>query len=165
MPVKVYTLACSLIVPAPIERAFSIFEDPYNLGRITPSWLRFRVTSAGRVVMRRGAEIEYRLSWLGIPLAWKTLVTEYDPPRRFVDEQAKGPYSLWRHHHMFREVEGGTEVADRVEYALPLGLLGRLAHRLIVAEQLRRIFRFRQRKIAEMLGGGVTVAEPEITPK
>jgi ligand-binding SRPBCC domain-containing protein len=41
-------------------------------------------------------------------------------------------------------------MADRVEYELPLGLLGRLAHEVLVRRQLERIFRHRARVIAEL---------------
>ena len=147
----VYRLECSMLVPLPIERVFSIFEDPRNLARITPASLGFEIVSS-EPPMRRGAEIEYRIRWAGLPLSWKTLITEYDPPNLFVDEQIRGPYRLWRHRHMFRAAEGGTEIADRVDYALPLGILGRAAHALAVRRQLRGIFTYRQKALARMLG-------------
>ncbi|MGI8992057.1 MAG: SRPBCC family protein [Bryobacteraceae bacterium] len=159
-----YVLSCEMRAAVPIVEAFRIFEDPSNLARITPSWLNFRVTSR-QVQMRKGAEITYRIAWLGLPISWKTIITEYDPPHRFVDEQARGPYAMWRHRHEFQEVPGGTVVSDRVDYILPLGPLGRLAHWMVVKPQLREIFRFRQRAIAKMLGAAETsFTEPQITP-
>src|SRR5580693_5864922 len=95
--VVMYVLTCNMKAPVSIEAAFAVFESPYNLARITPPWLRFCITTPEQVVMRRGAEIEYRIRWLGLPVKWKTLVTEYDAPRMFKDEQARGPYRFWRH--------------------------------------------------------------------
>ncbi|HZT33987.1 MAG TPA: SRPBCC family protein [Bryobacteraceae bacterium] len=148
---KLYTLQTELTLPVSVQEAFQIFEDPYNLARITPPWLRFEITSRERVRMRRGAEITYRISWLRIPIRWRTVITEYEPPFYFVDEQAEGPYRLWRHHHELWPIEEGTVIRDRVEYALPLGLLGRLAHFLLVRRQLDGIFAYRQAALEDMI--------------
>ncbi len=147
-----YRLRCRMLVPLPIARVFEVFENPYNLAKITPPWLAFRVISRDQVVMRTGAEIEYRIRWLGLPLHWKTRITAYEPPFSFTDEQERGPYPLWRHHHTFQPTPEGVVVGDHVEYALPFGPLGRLAHKLVVGNQLRRIFTYRQQKLAEMFG-------------
>jgi ligand-binding SRPBCC domain-containing protein len=148
--VKVYVLERETTVPVPLLQAFAFFEDPGNLARITPPWMRFQITSPGKVEMRRGAEIVYRIRVAGIPLKWKTVITEYDPPRSFVDEQAAGPYRLWRHRHGFRAAPGGTAVSDRVEYALPFGWIGRAAHAVYVQRQLRRIFDYRTQALARI---------------
>ena len=136
-----------------ISETFKIFEDPYNLAKITPSWLNFQVTSKERVQMRKGAEIDYIIRWLGLPMRWKTIIRAYDPPYLFIDEQAKGPYTLWQHHHTFRETPRGTLIGDHVDYALPFGPLGQLAHALLVKWQLLAIFRYRQRTLAKLLAG------------
>jgi len=155
-----YRLTCSMTAPVPPERAFSIFENPYNLARITPDWLNFRVLTPD-LTMRPGAEIDYSIKWLGLPLRWKTLITAYDPPHGFVDQQARGPYLLWRHTHTFHRTAAGTEIRDQVDYRLPLGILGRAAHAIVVKRQLLGIFRFRQRAIAAMLAvPGVVYTEP-----
>jgi ligand-binding SRPBCC domain-containing protein len=75
----------------------------------------------------------------------------------FEDEQAKGPYALWRHRHSFEEVDDGTVISDRVEYALPLGALGRLAQHLMVGRELRGIFQYRQRALMKLLGGDASL--------
>ena len=143
-----YTLDTHMVAPVSVHEAFAVFENPYNLARITPPWLGFRVTSKEKVTMRQGVEIAYRIRWMGLPVRWKTVITEYAPPYSFVDEQAAGPYRLWRHRHTFQPLEHGTLVSDHVDYILPLGFLGRLAHRLLVRRQLERIFAFRGRALA-----------------
>jgi ligand-binding SRPBCC domain-containing protein len=157
-----FVLECEMTTSASLRDAFTVFENPYNLARITPSWLNFRILDEG-VEMRNGAEISYRIRWLGLSMKWKTLITAYEPPFHFVDEQVRGPYTLWRHLHTFRPSTEGTVVSDRVEYILPLGFLGRLAHSAMVAAQLKQIFRFRQRKLAKLIGGVRETAEPVIS--
>lgn len=160
----VYTLRCELLTDSSLAKAFSIFEDPYNLAKITPASLNFQVTSKNRVEMCKGAEIEYTIRWLGLPMHWKTLIREYEPPFLFVDEQAQGPYSLWRHRHTFTPTNEGVLVGDHVEYALPLGPLGQLTHALVVRRQLEAIFRFRQQELGKLLGGKTTqTVEPFVT--
>jgi ligand-binding SRPBCC domain-containing protein len=92
-------------------------------------------------------------AWLGFPVHWKTIILKYDPPCIFEDEEARGPYAVWRHRHTFEEIPGGVIISDYVKYALPFGLLGRIAHAMIVRRQLRQIFEFRQRALSPLLGG------------
>jgi ligand-binding SRPBCC domain-containing protein len=152
---QTYHLRCELIAECELLAAFEVFKNPENLAKITPSWLNFQVMTKG-VEMRKGAEIEYDIRWLGLPMHWKTLIAEYTAPYSFVDEQIEGPYSLWRHHHTFEATPDGTKVGDHVEYALPLGKLGEIAHALMVKKQLEAIFKFRQREIGKLLGAKTT---------
>lgn len=167
MPGWIWRLECEMTAPVAMERAFALFEDPYNLAKVTPPWLNFRIVTRHRVAMGRGAEIDYTIRWLGLPVKWRTLITDHEPPNLFVDQQIRGPYRLWRHRHEFREGPGGTIISDRVDYRLPFGFLGDLAHALVVRRQLIDIFRFRQRAIADLLlpGGGASIAigEPRVS--
>lgn len=152
-----------MLTRSSLKETFEIFKDPYNLAKITPRWLNFQVTSKN-VEIRKGAEIDYNIRWVGLPMHWQTLITEYEPPFLFVDEQAKGPYSIWRHRHTFHSEELGTRVGDHVEYALPFGPLGRIAHALVVKRQLQSIFEFRQRELGKMFGGtAIEILKPVIT--
>ena len=148
---RIETLKREMISPVSLQEAFAVFENPYNLAKITPPWLNFRILTPN-LQMRLGAEIDYEFRWMGIPLRWKTRITEYEPPFHFVDEALKSPYLLWRHRHTFRALPQGALISDRVDYALPFGILGSAAHRLIVRHQLDEIFNYRQKVIAQLLG-------------
>ena len=128
------------ILPRPRDEVFAFFEDARNLEAITPPFLRFRVVTPGPITMRAGALIEYRLSLFGLPFGWKTEIEVYEPTRRFADRQLRGPYRVWRHTHTFEDVPGGTRMTDHVEYELPLGPLGDIAHALFVKRTVARIF-------------------------
>jgi ligand-binding SRPBCC domain-containing protein len=69
-----------------------------------------------------------------------------------VDVQVRGPWARWEHRHAFVEDRGGTWVDDRVTYRLPLGPLGRLAHALMVGRQIRALWAYRTRRLAELVG-------------
>jgi ligand-binding SRPBCC domain-containing protein len=102
--------------------------------------------------LHEGSRIEYRLRVRGIPMRWASEITEWKPPYRFVDTQLRGPYALWRHQHTFAAERGGTRIGDEVEYAMPLGIAGVIAHALVVRRDVESIFDYRQRRLAELLG-------------
>lgn len=149
---KMHTLTREQFVPADRDEVFAFFARPENLSRLTPPGLGFVILTPRPVAMEPGALIDYTIRVFGFRLRWTTLISEIDPGRSFVDEQSKGPYSSWRHTHLFGEAPGGTVVRDEVRYALPLGPIGELAHALAVKRRLRSIFDFRERAIAEIFG-------------
>jgi ligand-binding SRPBCC domain-containing protein len=149
---SVHVLRREQRLPRAPRDVFPFFSDAHNLEAITPPWLGFAVVTPRPIDMRAGALIEYRLRLHGIPLRWRTRIAVWDPPRRFVDVQIRGPYVLWHHTHDFEaDGAGGTVMRDTVRYGLPLGPLGRLAHRLLVRRDLEAIFDFRRQAVLASL--------------
>lgn len=140
-------LHAEIVIDRPIDEVFAFFARPQNLGRITPPGLGFELTSSD-TAMREGLEIEYRIRpLLGIPVGWRSRIADYDPPHGFRDIQLAGPYRSWDHRHTFIARSAGTRVVDDIEYSLPLGPLGALAHDVVVRAQLEEIFRHRERSV------------------
>lgn len=148
----VYTLERRQVVPRTLDQVFPFFARPENLEPLTPAVLRFRFLTPTPIEMKEGALIDYALRIRGVPVHWRTLITHYDPPHGFVDQQLKGPYLMWHHTHTFREVAGGVEIGDTVRYVMPFGPLGRLARALLVRRDLDAIFDFRARAIDRRFG-------------
>lgn len=141
------------IVPRPIDETFRFFSDPRNLERLTPPFLKFKFRSTPPEQVQPGSIIDYEIRLYGVPVHWRTRIEIVEPPNRFVDVEEKGPYALWRHTHTFKDIGGGrTEMNDRVEYAMPLGPLGEIAHSLFVARSLAQIFDYRNRELAAIMG-------------
>lgn len=140
------------LLPRRIEEVIAFFAEARNLERITPPWLIFRVLTPEPIEMRVGTLVDYRLRVHGIPLSWTTRIEQWDPGAGFVDRQIAGPYRLWHHRHTFRAQGDSTVVTDVVDYALPFGPLGELAHRLLVRRDLERIFAHRHAAAACELG-------------
>jgi ligand-binding SRPBCC domain-containing protein len=141
---KTYLLERQQWLPRPIDEVFAFFSRPENLQILTPDWLDFRIVEAPQD-LAAGSLIRYRLRWHFLPIRWTTEITEWEPPHRFVDHELSGPYALWNHEHSFASREGGgTTMRDRVQYALPLGVLGRLAHSISVKRDVEGIFNFRE---------------------
>ena len=148
---RIFQLTASQWLPQAPEEVFAYFADAFNLERITPPWLRFRVLTPPPIEMRSGMEIDYRLRLRGLPLRWRSRISDWNPPYQFVDDQIVGPYRLWHHVHTFEARDGGTCVLDHVEYA---SAGGRLANALFLRRDLREIFTFRQQRLTELFGAG-----------
>lgn len=141
----------TLLIPRPRDEVFAFFGQAENLGRITPAELDFRIRTPLPIEMRPGTLIDYTIKLHGIPMPWRTLISEWEPPHHFVDEQLRGPYAVWVHRHSFTDTtEGGTLITDEVRYRLPLSPLGDLALP-IVRHQLRKIFNHRQEIVHRLL--------------
>jgi len=138
------------IVERPLAEVFGFFSRPENLARITPPRLGFKILTPPPIEMKPGARIEYHIRVFGIRLHWVTLITEYEPPHRFVDLQEKGPYKLWHHTHTFEPLGKGTLMKDIVQYRVPFGAVGWAASGWLVASDVEKIFGFRRKACAEI---------------
>ena len=143
----IYTLVREQVIERDREELFPFFADAFNLETITPPWMRFRVVTPGPIEMRAGALIDYKLRVRWMPVRWRTLISLWEPPVRFIDEQIRGPYRQWIHEHTFTPINGGTLCRDIVRYAVPGGAL---VHGLMVRRDVDRIFDFRAKKMAEL---------------
>ena len=144
-----FELHTSIVLPRTLDEVFPFFAAPENLEKLTPPWLHFQIRSALPIVMMAGVSIDYRLRLHGVPLGWTSDITVWEPPYRFVDEQRRGPYRLWRHEHLFEERDGSTIASDRVGYAL---WGGRIMNRLWVRRDLDRIFAYRHEQLRAYFG-------------
>jgi ligand-binding SRPBCC domain-containing protein len=147
MPSPEFLLITQTKLPVAPEDAFSFFSDASNLKRITPPSLGMEILSPMPIEMKQDAEIQYRIRLYSIPLKWKTRITVWDPPTRFVDVQERGPYREWIHEHLFAAVDNGVVMTDRVRYQ---HFGGKLINRLFVAARLNEIFDYRARRINEI---------------
>ncbi|MCX8155357.1 MAG: SRPBCC family protein [Verrucomicrobiae bacterium] len=145
---KTYQLQVEQTVSRPLPEVFPFFADARNLERITPPWLHFSILSTD-LEMRAGLRIDYQLKLHGFPLRWQSEITVWEPPHRFVDEQRRGPYRLWRHEHRFYAEGTSTRLVDEVTYAVWGGWL---LHPLWVRRDLEKIFSYRQQIIAQIFG-------------
>ena len=154
--VKIYKKSVTQFIDKPLDVVFSFFAKPENLRRITPSTLDFQILTPTPISMVKGTVIDYNIKVMGIRVHWRTLITSYNPPNQFVDEQTKGPYLLWIHTHTFKVKDEGVEIHDCIEYSIPMGLLGRFVHFLWIKRKLDQIFDFRRRKIEEIFNSDIS---------
>jgi len=137
-----YELRAKAVVNAPVDQTFAFFSKAENLGLLTPASMKFSIDGIAPA-MQTGSVIDYLIALGPVPVRWRTRIAEWQSGRSFVDIQDEGPYTHWRHRHVFREEEARTVMDDQVLYTPPFGPFGRLAHWLFVAPALRRIFQYR----------------------
>jgi Uncharacterized conserved protein len=147
-----YRLSRTLQLHCNIDTAWKFFSSPYNLTRITPKEMKFLVlTALPDERIYKGMIIDYKVSpLLGIPMNWRTRITQVDEGRSFTDLQEKGPYKRWNHFHEFIPNEQGVLVKDTVDYELPMGFLGKIAHTVMVRKKLQHIFNYRHQVLEDL---------------
>lgn len=150
---KIYTLHKKQNLPISIEQAWDFLADPKNLKTITPDYMGFYILSGADRPMFAGQIIQYIVTpVLGIKTKWVTEITQSVKNKYFVDEQRFGPYALWHHKHFIKEIEGGVEMEDIIDYKVPFGILGQLVHPILVRPKLEEIFNYRTKKLEELFG-------------
>lgn len=150
---KIYTLHKKQNLPITIEQAWDFLSDPRNLKTITPDYMSFNIISGAEKPMFAGQIIQYIVTpVLGIKTKWVTEITHVVDKHYFVDEQRFGPYALWHHKHFIKEVDGGVEMEDIIDYKVPFGILGQWVHPFLVKPKLNEIFKYRTKKLEELFG-------------
>ena len=150
---KIFTKHTKQNLPITLEKAWEFLSDPKNLKVITPDYMGFNILSGADRPMFPGQIIQYIVTPIaGIKTKWVTEITHVKHLEYFVDEQRFGPYALWHHKHFIREIDGGVEMEDIIDYKLPLGFLGELVQPFLVAPKLEEIFDYRRKKLAELFG-------------
>lgn len=149
-----HILEVSQQLNSPLEKVFEFFADAGNLEKITPPELNFHITTPQPIDIKKDTLIDYNLKLRGLPIKWRTLISEWNPPFSFIDQQLSGPYKQWIHLHTFSKIsENETLVMDKVRYRLPFEPFGDIAH-FFVRRELDYIFAYRHKVIAEIFKVG-----------
>lgn len=142
---RVHQLNCD------IETAWEFFSSPHNLSQLTPKELQLTVLGNLPEGLHKGMIIDYKLyAFPGIPVKWRTKITQVYEGKSFTDFQQAGPYKMWNHFHEFIPNENGVLVKDTIDYELPMGLLGSIAHSLLVRNKLNYIFDYRYQQLEKL---------------
>jgi len=149
---KSHYLTTTTIIDKPIDEVFDFFSKAENLNKITPPELSFNILTPLPINMKAGTLIDYKINLKGIPMKWKTKISVWEPPYRFVDEQLKGPYVKWIHEHKFEAVGNKTKMTDTVEYLSPGWILEPLVNMIFVEKEVRKIFSYRELKLKVLFG-------------
>ena len=150
---QLYQLRSRQVLPISKQEAWDFLSSPANLKVITPEHMGFHILDGADSAMFSGQLIQYIVKPFPFySVKWVTEITHVDQGNYFVDEQRFGPYALWHHKHFLKEVDKGVEMLDIVDYKLPLGFLGQLMHPILVKNQLKKIFMFREEKLTELFG-------------
>ena len=106
---------------------------------------------AGRTsgLIELGEEVTWRARHFGVTQHFTSRITAFDRPHHFRDEMQRGAFRSFVHDHFF-EVDGeGTKMIDTLVFAAPLGVLGRIAEKLVLRRYLTRLLADRAAVIKE----------------
>lgn len=150
---KVFRFSSKQKLPISVKEAWEFLSNPKNLKTITPNYMSFDIISGADKTMFARQIIQYKVTpILGIKTIWVTEITHMIENEYFVDEQRFGPYSLWHHKHFIKQINGGVEMEDIIDYKIPFGFIGRMLHPILVKPKLQEIFKYRQAKLIELFG-------------
>jgi ligand-binding SRPBCC domain-containing protein len=159
-------------LPCSVPLIFAFFANPANLPRLMPGWQKARIEEASiappprsadqsaPTTIAAGPDSRITLSFRPFPyspirIPWEAEITEFAWNDHFCDRQLRGPFAYWNHCHRVqaetRNAIPGTHITDHVEYELPFGPIGELAHTLAARRQIERTFTYRQARLAEIL--------------
>ena len=144
-----HILVKETVINRPLKEVFDFFSKAENLNEITPPDMQFQILTALPINIQKGTLIDYKIKVNGIPFKWKTLISTWEPPHRFVDEQLKGPYNTWIHEHTFEERDGKTYMKDVVKFKSPGWILEPLINSLFIEKKVKGIFEYREKKLNE----------------
>jgi ligand-binding SRPBCC domain-containing protein len=154
--IPLYRFSRKQVLPISINNGFAFFQSAENLREITPGWMDFKLLTPAPVAIERGTIIDYTIRIAGLRTRWRTIITSYDPPYGFTDEQLMGPFSYWQHRHRFEQSGNGICISDMIHYALPNWLpdtLARMINRVFVLPRLQQIFDYRAEQYSSLLCG------------
>jgi ligand-binding SRPBCC domain-containing protein len=148
---KVFRLEAKQDLPISLKEAWDFFSNPKNLIKITPDSLGFEILSDLDSNIYTSQIIQYKVTPLPFfKTTWVTEITHIEDYNFFADKQLYGPYELWHHKHFFKEIEGGVQIIDIVDYVPPFGFLGRIINPIIIKPRILKIFDFRKREVVKM---------------
>lgn len=133
----------SIELPVAAREAFDWHERPGAFERLSPPWQEVEVVERSGGI-RDGARVVLRMSVGPASLRWVVEHRDYEPGVRFRDVQITGPFAHWEHEHRFEPVSDSlVRLIDDIDYAPPLGALGRMLGGSKVDGMLRQLFTYR----------------------
>lgn len=148
----VYQLVREQFLECSLDEAWQFFSSPYNLPRIAPPEMDFKIVSDLQTdKIYEGLKIDYTVRPLfHIKLKWKSEIKGYKSHYSFIDYQLKGPYKFWSHYHEFIPLDNGVLMRDILKYEIPFGIVGDFINFILINRTLNYIFDYR-RSIIDVL--------------
>ena len=146
--------------PVPVEALFAWHERPGAFERLTPPWDPVTVAARTGEGIRDGARVVLNVPAGPVTTRWVMEHEGYVPNAQFRDVMRRGPFAHWEHTHRFVALgPGRSALEDVIDYALPLGVLGRVAGGAFARAKIRRAFAYRHAVTAADLARHATFAD------
>lgn len=154
----------SYVIPATVPQVYDCLTQPQNLARLLSPLLEVEWQSGGEEGLKRGSEILLTMTRYHLSQQVRLRVEDVVPEQTLTYRQTLGLFAYWLHTMKFQPVENNeTRVLDRVEYELPMGILGHLASDLWVRRDIERLLRHRLRVAADLFGREAALAPESVS--
>lgn len=131
-------------IAAPPQRVFdvSLAVDVHTASMADSGERAIDGVTSGR--MKLGDTVTWQARHFGVHWRMTSLISDWEPPWYFVDEQVTGPFKRWGHaHHFEPDGDGGTVMRDMIDFVAPLGPLGVVAEFVVLNRYMPRLIRIR----------------------
>lgn len=145
-----HILTKTTVINKPLSEVFEFFSNAENLNKITPPDMQFKILTPLPIIIKKGTLIDYKIKVNGIPFNWQTEISEWEPNKRFIDKQLKGPYRVWIHEHTFEEKDGKTIMNDHVQFLSPGWFLEPIINKLFIEKKVKGIFAYREKILTNL---------------
>nr|WP_297310199.1 SRPBCC family protein [uncultured Flavobacterium sp.] len=145
----IYNFEDQQFIKSDLQTVWKYFNNPKHIHALTTLKMQLKTRTQNLPnQIHKNLIISYWVSPLfGIPLKWKTKITNVVPNESFIDIQIKGPYKIWHHLHTFKQVKEGVLMKDFITYQLPLGFIGNFIHKILVKKEIENLFEFRTKQV------------------
>jgi ligand-binding SRPBCC domain-containing protein len=126
------------IIRAPVQLCFELALD-VDVHMAAAAATGERVVagiSSGQMAL--GDEVTWEAKHLCVRQRFTSKIVALEAPLTFTDEMQRGAFKRFRHTHIFEPLEGGTRMIDELDFASPLGQLGRVVDGLFLKNYLTR---------------------------
>jgi ligand-binding SRPBCC domain-containing protein len=116
---------------------------PSALEKLTPPGDHVKIIKRTGGI-ERGARVLMQFGRWPFRMRWVAEHQGFQVGRYFSDYQVSGPFAFWRHTHTFEPAgPSACILEDKVEYALPLGFIGRWVAGKYVRDKIAKLFEYR----------------------
>ena len=146
------------LINAPIERCFDLSLS-VDLHRHSVAYTHERpVAGVTSGMMKFGDTVTWEAVHFGIKQHLTSKITSYDRPYRFTDEMVQGAFQEITHIHEFVPQPPGTLMIGLFTFRAPLGILGKLAERLVLTCYMKGLLLTRNRYLKQVAEAGTEAA-------
>ena len=143
-------------IEAPAQVVYAWHALPDALEKLTPHGEHVRVIERTGGI-ERGARVVMEFGQWPFRRTWIAEHQDFEVGLYFSDIQVSGPFAFWKHTHTFEPAGADACVLeDRVEYALPFGVVGRWLGGPYARKKIFKLFEYRHavtaREVVEWRG-------------
>ena len=146
-------IALETRIRAPIERVFDLSRS-----------IDVHLDSTSSTGERAIAGTTTGLIGLGENVTWSAVhfcirqkltveIVEFERPRLFADQMTAGAFKSMHHRHTFEACGDETIMQDHFAFEAPLGILGIIAEKLVLASYMRRFLEIRNARLKGLVEG------------